>query len=122
MPTSTFVHPRLLRSLGALFTGTCQMQRRTGAVDAAGEADPDGWEAVPGMEAIQCRLGAASGREIKRPDQTYAVATHSILLSGSYPSISERMRAVVAGVAYDVLLVRTDSTNTITMLDVQVVR
>jgi head-tail adaptor len=111
--------PKLLADsfsdLSDFFTSTCTIQEAAIAYDAAG-GEQYTWNDKAGHIGLSCAIGPTGGKEIKRPDMTYVVATHRVLLAGYYPDIGEKMRAVVDGTALDILLVESDSQQKLTRL------
>lgn len=111
-----------------LFVSRCTIQAPTNALDVAGQPNlASGFANVSGMVGIRCLAPPSSfsdmmhADEPKLPAQVSAVNRLHILLEGYYPAILERYRAVVDGVAYDILGVDSDSQGQMTRLEVQVV-
>lgn len=103
------IDDRLLASLGSHFGDLCTVQRLTETVDMYGqvvEAWADLYVAVPCILAPTKKQGLA-GEVVGAAGQTYVVANYSIALQGAYSDIRESDRAIVGGVAYNVLLVST---------------
>lgn len=117
---TTLVHPRLFQALAAFYPSLCTIQQATETRDAAGQPIP-AWANLAGHVDIDCRLGPAGGGERKAVNQVYTIATHTIHLAGYYPSITTKMRAVVDGAAYDILLTASDGNEHHTKLVCQVV-
>ena len=118
------IHPDLFSGnfadLSDFYHFTCTIQEAPGVQDAAGEeiltyVDKAGHIGLP------CTLGPAGGKEIKAPNMTYVVASHTISLAGDYPLVKEKMQAVIGGVKFDILLVTHDSQSKTTHLDCQIV-
>lgn len=101
------IDPSILGSLGFLFTQEVAIQQLAGTRNSYGEQIKS-WENVVGLEAIACVVFPTGGGEQRRKEGVYARSTHKIMLKGAFPAIKPTMRAVVAGAAYDVLLVETD--------------
>ena len=116
--TQAFVHPRMLEGLAAFYPSLCTIQSGTLTQDSVGQPVAT-WAYV--LQAIPCRISPAGGREMKLPNQTYGVGSHTINLRGYYPTIIVAMRALVDGVAYDILAVESDGNQYTTRLQVQVV-
>jgi len=70
---------------------------------------------------ISCRIAPTTGKEIKNPDGTYTVGSHTILLAGYYSTITTKMTAVINSITYDILAVEFDAEHETTRLPVQVV-
>ena len=115
------IHPRLLDNLYNFFASSCTIQSATWTRDTAGEEQPT-WGDLVGHVAIPCALAPAGGREVKQADMTYVVASHYVTLSGNYPTVLEKMRAVMGTLTLDILLVTHDSQNETTHMDCQIVR
>lgn len=116
--TRGLIDPRLMGALGAHFPELCTVQYLTEDVDPDGQVTTV-WK---GRHVdVPCNVTPLKGREIKGPNQTYVVANTAIALQGHYPEIRESDRAVVGGVAYDILLVE-QILGTMTRLSCEVVR
>jgi len=103
------------------FAQRCTIQAPSEELDALNQPNPeDAWTDVAGMRAIPCHLAPATGGKRKTADMTVLIASHVILLAGVY-AITTKMRAVVDGTAYDVLLAGYDSTGCMTRLSVRIV-
>ena len=96
-----------------VFVSACTIQQPTGALDAAGY--PTGaWTTVSGLVNIPCMDAPPSqarvqSTEIKSLAETLAVAPRHVLLNGYYPTIVSQWRALIDGVAYDILGSESDS-------------
>lgn len=118
---SAIVHPRLHQALAAFYPSTCTIQQAALTQDASGHPVP-AWSDLAGHAALSARLSPIGGTERKTASQIYSVATHVINLAGSYPAITAKMRAVIAGQSYDILLVEQDGQTASTRLVAEVVR
>jgi head-tail adaptor len=123
--TSRLVHPRMLERLERdFFPQDCRIEQPSGETDEYGQASADDdeslWTAVPGMEIIPCRVAPASGGKRRTTQTTAMNETHIIILAGRY-EVTAKMRAVVDGQAYDVLLPGHDAEGAMTRLSVQAV-
>lgn len=114
------IHPRLFSQLAAFYPATCTIQEASETLDAANQPI-QAWADLPGHVDIPCTVSRPGGGERKTTHQIYSVATHTIALAGYYPAITEKMRAVVAGQAYDILLPENDPLGVGTQLLCQVV-
>lgn len=117
------VHPSLLtRLLTDHYPSTAAIQYPVATQDSYGE-ESEGWSALVGHSAIPCRIApqAQFSREQRNQAQLYAVHVWDVALAGYYPSISEEMRVVVDGTAYDIELVQHDGNQATTHLQVRVV-
>ena len=112
------MHERLLTALYRYYPSTCTIQEATYTVDTVGEPQP-AWADF--LTDLPCRISPAGGREMKLPDQTYEVASHTINLGGYYPTITVVMRAVIDGATYDILSIEYDGNHFTTRLQAQVV-
>jgi len=118
---SRFIHPTLTSVLADFFPQGCTIQQASISQDAAG-AEIRAYADVIGLVDVACRVAPAQGGERNTAEMTYLDATHRIVLAGSYPQITEAMRAVVDGQAYDILLSALDAEGAITRLSVKLVR
>lgn len=114
------ISPRLFDQLGAFYPDTCTIQAAIESQDAANQPVKN-WADLAGHVAIPCAVSRPRGGERHTTHQIYSVATHTIALAGYYPSISEKMRAIVFGQAYDILLSENDGQKTTTQLVCRVV-
>ena len=119
--TSPFVHPRLFSTLTNFYPDTADIQQRTDTRDAVGQPIP-AWATVSGLGAVACRVSPTGGGERKQANQIYTLSTHVINLAGNYIQITTKMRAVVSGVTYDILLVEHDGNGGMSKLVCQVVK
>ena len=106
--TRAIFDPRMMTTLGDYFPSLCTIQEDLGVEDDYGQVVPD-WQPVAGHSDIPCAHGPNKGREVKQSDQTYVVSNYTLSLRGYYPTITEKMRAVVDSVVFDILLVQCDS-------------
>lgn len=108
----TVVMPRSFKRLTRRFyPETCTIQQATETADAFGQPQP-AWADKANHVDIACYVIAGSQArdwERKTSDAVYNAASHVIGLAGHYPTISEEMRAVVGGTAYDILLVENEA-------------
>jgi len=115
------INGNLLTSLSRFYPSVCDIQTYTNEnQDSYGQPNPI-WIDFVGHQDIPCSIAAAKGQEIKNQDMTIGIATHIIALAGYYPTITYKMRAVISGQNYDILLTEVDSHVTMTRLTVQVV-
>lgn len=117
------IHSRLFVRLGNFFPEVCLVQERANpeGQDAAGQP-VEVWSALAGHEAIGCRVSPAGGNERRSSNQVIAQSTHVVMLAGAYVGVTPRMRAVVGGQAYDILLAETDGNGVMTKLFCEVIR
>lgn len=117
------VDDRLLASLGSHFGDLCTVQRLTETTDEYGqvvEAWADLYVGLP-CNVMPAKKQGLAGEVVGAAGQTYAVANYSIALQGAYPDIRESDRAIVGGVAYNILLAST-TLGAMTTLACEVVR
>jgi len=98
----------MMTELADYFPSLCTIQQNEGVEDDYGQIVDD-WQAVAGHSDIACAHGPNKGREVKQSDQTYVVSNYTLSLRGYYPTITEKMRAVIDSVVFDILLVQCDS-------------
>ena len=107
--TRAIFDPRMMTALGDYFPSLCTIQEDVSTTyDSYGQLIPD-WQSFAGHVDIPCAHGPNKGREVKQSDQTYVVSNYTLSLRGYYPTITEKMRAVVDGVVFDILLVQSSS-------------
>ena len=106
--TRAIFDPRMLTTLADYFPSLCTIQEPTEVEDASGSII-EGWADFAGHVDLPCAHGPNKGREVKLADQTYVVSNYTLSLRGYYPTITEKMRIVVDGRAFDIMLVQTDS-------------
>ena len=124
MRTAALTDPSMLTTLAGFFNATCTIQERTDTADAVGQMIP-AWSDLTGHVDIGCRIAPleasrAAGRR-QHEDMTVSTTARVIVLAGCYPSITTAMRAVVAGTAYTIVRVLSDSEALCTELIVEVV-
>jgi len=88
--------------------------------DAYGAGVPS-WANKPDYVELDCRLAPSGGTEVKLPNQTYAVSTHIIAITGHYPLIDEKDRAIIGAETFDILLVESDGQSESTRLVTEIV-
>ena len=106
--TRAIFDPRMMTTLADFFPSLCTIQEDLGVEDDYGQV-VQSWVALAGHSDIPVAHGPNKGREVKQADQTYVVSNYTLSLRGYYPTITEKMRAVVDSVVFDILLVQTDS-------------
>lgn len=117
------IHPGLLASLQpAFYASTVTIQYPVVTQDSYGE-ESEGWSNLAGHVDLPCRLSPHQqfSREQRNQAQIYAVHVWIINIAGHYPSITEEMRAVIDGTAYDIELVQHDGNQEMTRLQTRVV-
>ena len=98
----------MMTTLADYFPSDCTIEENVGVEDDYGQIIDD-WQDFAGHVDIPCAHGPNKGREVKKPDQTYVVSNYTLSLRGYYPTITEKMRAVVDGVVFEILLVQSSS-------------
>lgn len=106
--TRGIIDERFMATMADYFPSLCTIQQDEGLTDAHGVV-VENWQNLVDHVDIPCAHGPDKGTEVKQPDQTYVVSNYIISLRGYYPMITEKMRAVVSGVAYDILLAQSSS-------------
>jgi len=114
------IAPGMLARLGSFYPVTVTIQAVTEPQDSYGDPDPTYANKV-GYIGLPCRLAPSGGQEVKRPDQTYVVGTHTIAIAGYYAGIDEKDRAVVGTETFDILLVESDGQSESTRLIAEIV-
>lgn len=86
----------------------CTIQQQVEVQDEIGHPVPT-WSSLQPYVNIPCRLSPNRGAgEIKGLNQIYTKATHVIELTQPAEGITSKMRAVIGGVNYDILLPERD--------------
>lgn len=114
------IHPSMFARLHEFYPATVTIQEVTEGQDTTG-AITEAWANKVGYVDLDCRLAPAGGKELKRPDETYVVATHVIAISDYYPGIDEKDRAIIGPQTFDILLVESDGQSESTRLQVRIV-
>lgn len=112
---STLVHPRLMASMPQFFPSLCSIYDVAEVRNAIGELIPVPSDAMlpgtpgPLIEGVRCVISndpsmnqIPTSAEDRTADATYTARLYRVMLAGNHPSITEKMRAVVDGVAYDI--------------------
>jgi len=113
-----FVHQRMLPGLAGFYPSLCTIQEAVESNDLGEVTDVwvDVWTAIP------CRVSPVGVQEMKRPDQTFTLGSHTINLAGCYPLIIPKMRAKVGLIYFDVLGVESDGNGYTTRLQARIVK
>jgi len=117
---SPLISPRLFSQLTAFYPDTCTIQAAIESQDVANQPIKS-WSDLAGHTAIPCAISRPRGGERHTTHQIYSIATHTIALAGHYPAITAKMRAIVFGQAYDILLPENDGQGAATQLVCRVV-
>jgi hypothetical protein len=99
----------MMTTLRDYFPSLCTIQEDLGVENDYGEIKTHDWQDFAGHVDIPVANGPSKGIEVKQPDQTYVISNYTLSLRGYYPTITEKMRAVVDGTPYDILLVQSSS-------------
>lgn len=123
---TALIHPRLLAMMAPTFyVSSCTIQQATETPDALGQPIAT-WANVAALTNLPCAVapfgGSTEASQRNRPDSTIDAATHAIAIAGYYPAIASKMRAIVAGVAYDIVGAEIDSHAAMTRLRVVLVK
>lgn len=117
-----FLNSKITAALSRFYSDTATIQvKATTPKNAMGE-EPDTWSNVTGLIAMACALAPAERGEVRKADMTIVMASHVISFPAYHAGITEQHRAVVAGVNYNILLVKRDSHTKFTSLMVEVIR
>jgi len=116
---SHIVDPRMLEALHRFYPTTCTIQRDSGTSQSGSGMPVKDWKDI--LADVPCSFGPQTGREIRRPGDTYVMATHRAALRGHFPEVTEKHRAVIGGKAYNILAVAHDSHEETTSLDLELV-
>lgn len=121
---SALIHPKLTASLPQFYPSSLTVQKLVVTQNALGEKskNPESWSNVAGLVDLPCRCAPKSATENKGERLTFEQSSFTIAIAGHYPAILPKMRAVVDGVNYDILGVRSDDEQKTTSLDAQVVK
>ena len=114
------IAPAMFSRLFNFYPATVTIQAVAEPQDSYG-APADNWADRAGYVDLECRLAPSGGQEVKMADQTYAVSTHTIAITGYYPGIDEKDRAVVGVETFDILLVESDGQSESTRLIAEIV-
>lgn len=130
-PGVGLVHPGLAASVAGagFFPQRVTIQAPTPTTNTFGETTST-WEALANHVDIPARMapgqaGTGSGartQEVRRADQTLVTDPYRIGLNRWCPDIATGHRALVKGVAYDILTVEADAQSSVTWLTVERIR
>lgn len=102
------------------------IQQADGGYDAAGAPD-GGYTDIPGLVLLKCQAAPPSNSSIRATEaktlaEIMALQLKHVLLDSYYPQIAANMRAVLNGVAHDILGAESDSQSQMTRLMLQLVQ
>lgn len=118
------VHPQMLSRLQTNFyPSACTIQEAAVTQNSYG-TPVQSWSNLADHVDLPCRVAPDRRRNVERrtDDQTYGDFTWEIALAGYYPAITETMRAVVSGQAYDIEVPQHDGQSKTTHLLVRLAR
>lgn len=106
-------------------TGTVQRNSET-TFGSLGHSVPN-WVDLEGHTNIGCRIApinqpTPTGGEQRREAVSISVGTHHIALQAYYPAITDQMRFVVDGQAYNILRAEPDGNHAYTRLKTEIVQ
>lgn len=113
------IHPGMLAALPNHYPSTCTIQGATPTQSGTGALSLS-WANVTGLVSLPCRLAPINATEVRQATGTFAESTHTIALAGYYAAVVAQ-RAVVGGVAYDIVGVQHDGNGKSTRLLVRLV-
>lgn len=123
MASNPLIHSALLsRLVYHFYPSEATIQQYTATADSYG-AEVRTWADVVDLKDLPCAVVPSQrlhGSATSPVGGTVIMSTHRIALAGHYPMITPGMRAVVGGVAYDIMSVEHDSHEKMTSLGVQV--
>lgn len=106
-----------------LFVSLCTIQDPPTDISPDGSlplnVDADWTDVLVGIRCMNAPLGfkdVIQANELKMPNETLALGPRHVLLEGCYPSIHSGQRAVIDGVAHDILGAESDSQRVMTRL------
>ncbi len=111
----------MLERLRDFYPSTVTIKTWTEVQDATTGEVTMTWADFAGHVDLPCSIAPSGVQEVKQPDQTYVVRTHTIALRSSHSDITEKMRAVADGHTYDIVLVEVSSHDLVTRLGVRLV-
>jgi hypothetical protein len=111
----------MMARLADFYPSTVTIQQATENVDAVTGEITVSWANFAGHVGLPCAHGPTGGQEIKRADETYVVSNYTISLPSHHTDITEKMRAVLDGVNWEILLVQASSHGMVTRLLTRVV-
>ena len=93
---------------GALYPDRATLQSQSaGAKNERGVAVV-AWNDVAGLTNLACNKEMKGGDEIPGIEGAIAVSTHTITFQSYHASITEKMRCVIDGITYNILLADSD--------------
>ena len=105
--TRAIFDSRMMTRLEDFFPALCTIEQDEGITTDDYGTPIEDWQDF--IVDIPCAHAPNGGIEVKQPDQTYVVSNYTLSLRGYYPTVTEKMRAVVDGTTYEILLVQSSS-------------
>lgn len=113
------VHPNLFDYLPLVYHSKCTIQQATEGQDASGHPVKT-WSDLAGHIDLPCRKSPfRTTGEVKDVKGIYTRASHIISIGKPLPEVTTKMRAVVDGTVYDILLPEQDGQSASTRLLVE---
>ena len=113
------IDQRMLARLHNFYQSVVSIQEKTEIRGTAGEVRKEWADRHTDLPA---RIGPSGGREVKLPNQTYAVSTHTVALRGWYPTVTVEDRVLADdGTLYDIMLIESDDQQASTYLYTEIV-
>jgi len=108
------IHPRFFEHLHALFPDRITFQRRSATTQDPYGEPVDTWSDILGYVNLPCAQAPLSAEERQALQMTVSERVWTILIPRYLPDITSADRAVLGGVAYDIISVESDQTHTLT--------
>lgn len=118
MPHSLLIHPRLTRNLHNVFNSRATIQNSTITYNSHNEAVYN-WVDDPLLKQLPCYIEPARGGEQRQPGNTIITNQWNVILADNYPQISDQQQIVIDGIAYNIVDIATEATDTITAIVVE---
>lgn len=116
MTTRPLFDTRMMTELRDFYPSLVTLQEPVETQDANSGEVSVSWQNKAGYAGLACALAPNGGVEVKQSDQTYVVSNYTLALPTYHPEISEKWRAVVDAVPYEILLVQGASMGGLTRL------
>lgn len=118
--TAAIISPRLLTRMPGFFPSRATIQAKPSppTLDEYGQ-ETETWADVSGLQNIACAKAPLSAFERQAAGYTTTDRVWHVLLSGAYPAITTRHRAVIDIEAFDIDAVEVDQSSTLTRLRVR---
>ncbi len=107
--TRPLFHGDMMTELRDFFPSTVTIQTWTETQDAVTGEITTSWSDFAGHVDMTCAHAPTGGQEVQLADQTYVVSNYTILINSYHSDITEKMRAVLDGTNWEILLVQADS-------------